>query len=384
MSTLANIKFGLSILKPGQLTELRLLLAGNKWVGFYFDDNDRLASAAYDMDGLYPEIHGVYVVFNPIKRSALEVPRQNFYLNPSDTQMYQAILNPNRRMWPLSSNQDIETIRWALVDIDPVRAGEFEHHSASAAEKRAAAKVGDEVLEFCASQGCTDPARASSGNGWHSLYRFDLNNSAETAALVAGFTRTLGFKFSNARVAKIDQAVTNAARLTRVYGTTTRKGQSTAERPWRTSKLQHLGSDTPCAISTIEAIAAIVPPPRGPVTSSRVPQLHEDFDAEDFVEWVQEVAPVADDFEKNGLRFVVLEECLNAERRHRGDWKKSAIIIGKTLGYKCHSDECQGFGIGAALRKLTRLHGKAYPGALYPDDELVDVEREEVGFDDLQ
>ena len=197
--------------------------------------------------------------------------------------------------------------------------------------------------------------------------------------------RTLGFKFTDAKVAKVDQAVKNAARLTRAYGSSTCKGTNSYDRPWRMNQVQQKGSDAPCPVEVLKAIAAQAPPmPAKAKGNNGLPELHEDFDADEFVEWIEEVCPVEADFEKNGARYIVLQECLNAERQHRGDWKKSAFIIGKTLGYKCHSDDCEDFRIGAALSKLAQLHGEPYPGEIFADDfaEINWEEMEWVEIDD--
>jgi hypothetical protein len=205
MAILADVQHSIkSILQPGQLTELRLLLNDEKWVGFFFDDPDRLAAAICEMDTLPDNIRGIYLIFNPIKRSALESSRCNLYLNSSDKEMYEAVLNLNKRMWPLTSNDDIETIEWAMLDFDPVRAEGFEHESATKEERKAAAALANDVIQFCEAKGCTAPLLASSGNGWHALYRAHLDNTPENRAFIAAFLRTLGFKFTDSRVAKVD------------------------------------------------------------------------------------------------------------------------------------------------------------------------------------
>jgi hypothetical protein len=151
------------------------------------------------------------------------------------------------------------------------------------------------------------------------------------------------------------------------------------------NKVQHKGSDDPCPVEALKAIAALASPllAKGKRSKS-LPELHEDFDADGFVEWVEEVCAVEADFERNGVRYIALEECLNAERQHRGDRKKSAFVIGKTLGYKCLSDDCEGFTIGHALSKLAQLHGEPYPDEIFADDfaEINWEEMEWVEIDD--
>lgn len=64
---------------------------------------------------------------------------------------------------------------------------------------------------------------ADSGNGWHLIYRID----ADCGPLVPELLKSLAHDYSNEQV-EIDTAVGNPARLTKVYGTMTRKGDSTA------------------------------------------------------------------------------------------------------------------------------------------------------------
>jgi hypothetical protein len=78
---------------------------------------------------------------------------------------------------------------------------------------------------------------ADSGNGSHLLYRIDL--PADDGGLVARVLKTLAGMFSDANVS-IDTKVANASRIVKLYGTISRKGADTPERPHRVSSVMSM------------------------------------------------------------------------------------------------------------------------------------------------
>src|SRR5262249_38374631 len=75
-----------------------------------------------------------------------------------------------------------------------------------------------------------------SGNGFHARYAIDLANDAPARDLVKRVLEGLAARFSNDRVT-IDTALSNAARIIKLYGTMARKGDHTADRPHRSSRV---------------------------------------------------------------------------------------------------------------------------------------------------
>ena len=73
---------------------------------------------------------------------------------------------------------------------------------------------------------------ADSGNGAHLLYRIDLPNDDESTDLVKGCLGVLDALFSDGSVS-VDAANFNAARIWKLYGTTSKKGDNTPSRPHR-------------------------------------------------------------------------------------------------------------------------------------------------------
>jgi hypothetical protein len=103
-------------------------------------------------------------------------------------------------------------------------------------EKRTALSRAREVRDHLTGQGWPEPVVGDSGNGAHLLYRIDLPNDQESLRLVKGVLETLAFTFSDETVS-VDTTTCNAARIWKLYGTTARKGDDTADRPHRPSKL---------------------------------------------------------------------------------------------------------------------------------------------------
>ncbi|NLZ30909.1 MAG: hypothetical protein GX885_09260, partial [Methanomicrobiales archaeon] len=113
--------------------------------------------------------------------------------------------------------------------------------------------------------GFPDPLIADSGNGAHLLYRIDLPNDEAATGLVKGVLATLDLLFSN-DVITVDTANHNASRIWKVYGTLSRKGDSTPERPHRRAKILSAPEEVKIVSEErLQAIAGLLPrkePPR--------------------------------------------------------------------------------------------------------------------------
>lgn len=113
-------------------------------------------------------------------------------------------------------------------DFDPVRPAGV---AATGGEMRAAMAAAKRLMAALHAAGWPAPAMGASGNGAHLLYRCRLPVSAETSEMLATLYRGLA-EFGDER-AHFDTSVRNPARIWRLYGTTNRKGEPTAERPHR-------------------------------------------------------------------------------------------------------------------------------------------------------
>ena len=233
---------------PGEVCEIRALgLCGNgPWEGWgkgtvngYFDDPVKLAAAAKKLDDL-KRATGIYFCMNPVNPALLA--RAN-----------------NRLIVPKNTTTDEQIIcqRWLLIDTDPKRPPGI---SATNAELATAITYRDAIADYLHEHGLPDPIRAYSGNGGHLLYKLlDLPNTPEIAEFKKQALKALKHKFDSDEV-NIDQTVANASRITKLYGTLARKGDSMSDRPHRISYLEVIPEPTvPVTLEQLEWLASLAP-----------------------------------------------------------------------------------------------------------------------------
>ncbi|MDD3091865.1 MAG: hypothetical protein PHG80_09565 [Methanoregulaceae archaeon] len=204
-----------TLFRDGGVVELRALTDYLVHSG-YFDNLDVLAEKAANLDTL-PEVAGIYVTLNTVDPALLSRRANRVKMNLG-------------RKDSTTSDADVVRRRWLPIDLDPVRPSgvsstDEEHQAAIVRAAEIAAYLGKE-------QGWPAPIMADSGNGAHLLYRIDLPNGDESMDLVKGCLMVLDTLFSDGAVS-VDAANFNAARIWKLYGTTSRKGDNTSDRPHR-------------------------------------------------------------------------------------------------------------------------------------------------------
>lgn len=134
---------------------------------------------------------------------------------------------------------------------------------------------GEEILKrrtiraFLNGVGWPAPIVGDSGNGGHLLYRLPELDLKRAGDLVKQCLRALSSRFSD-ELAKVDESTANAARLCRLYGTMTRKGDSTPGRPHRRSALLELPDRVePVSTEALEALASKIPAAVSAVTGTK-------------------------------------------------------------------------------------------------------------------
>jgi len=214
-----EIRRAVGLLAPdGGVIEVRALADGATHSG-YFDDYERLARAVEALDA-DPSVAGIYVTLNDVNPALLARRANRIKMRLS-------------RKDATTADADILRRRWLPVDIDPVRPSGV---SSTDEEHKAALNAAERIAAYLAEQGFPAPIRADSGNGAHLLYRIDLENDEAATALVKGCLATLDALFSNEAVT-VDTANHNAARIWKLYGTCSRKGDNTPERPHRRARI---------------------------------------------------------------------------------------------------------------------------------------------------
>tara|TARA_R100001591_G_scaffold3838_2_gene9049 strand:- start:1584 stop:4004 length:2421 start_codon:yes stop_codon:yes gene_type:complete len=211
-----------------------------KWKTFkhttagYFDNADALEGALKELKG---EASAIYITINELDNGCLARAYNRFELKTNLT----------------TSNNAVSRRKWLLVDVDPTRVSGV---SSSDEEKAEAADVAKLIFDYLKEKGFDRCIKCDSSNGYHILYPIDLPNDKESEALIKRFLGVIGDRFDNAS-ASIDRTVFSAGQITKLYGTTSKKGDSMPDRPHRPSRvLEVVGSvGEPIGVECIEAVS---------------------------------------------------------------------------------------------------------------------------------
>lgn len=240
-----------------------------------------------------------------------------------------------------TSDKEITSIRWLLVDADPVRPSGV---GSTDAEKKKALDTIGKVFNYLRGIGFSEPVVCDSGNGYHLLYNVCLepNDSAE----VKKFLLALDMLFTDEYVS-IDTTVFNPARITKVYGTIARKGANTKERPHRASKILRIPQEIkPTSVSLIRKVGSILPEPEKPTYSN---SYRESFDIDDFIH--KHSLPIRSDTTVGGIRKITLESCPFDDNHKYPD--AALFVMGSgAIGFHCFHNSCQDKG----WRDVRRLY----------------------------
>jgi hypothetical protein len=326
---------------PGACVELRVPNAGRqKTISGYFDDPERLTQAAAKLSG---QVAGVYLTANPANPALLARANNKAVPYPKQT----------------TADGDIISRRWLLLDFDPVRPSGI---SSTDAEREAAFELARKVQDFLHGAGWPEPVLADSGNGTHLLYRIELPNDERATNIVRSCINALAARFGNEKVS-IDQTVYNAARIWKLYGTMSCKGDNTADRPHRLARL--LQVPDPVEVVPEELLlelAAMCPRPQEPKPDKSTSTRNFDL-----ARWIKEHnLPVRREKAwPGGGRVWVLNPCpFNPEHTDN-----SAYIVqfaSGAIAAGCHHNSCQGKGwhdlrdvVEPGWREKARRQGEA-------------------------
>ena len=255
---------------PEEVVEIRALgLRGKNaaWEGFaggkagivsgYFNDPEKFAAAANALEKA--QARGIYFTANPCKPSLLSRAT-------------------NRLICPQEENTTpdmyMACIRWFLIDLDAKLEDGTKRPkgvSASEEEMKICATDAETIAKYLEEErGFARGLRALSGNGYHLVYRLpDLPNDDEHKEMVRDALAALDGKFPDT----VDRAVFNPGRIWKFYGTTGRKGDSTAERPHRRSYIFN-GQPTTLAdfpitdLETFKKLSALATPTATPTANT--------------------------------------------------------------------------------------------------------------------
>ena len=330
-----EIKAGLDILfEPGQVFEVRAL---GKWTyaGFFNDTN--IAAREIIRTEQMNKYAGIYVTINPVNPD-LFYRCSNRMMDAGKSQ--------------LTGNNDIILRKWLIIDIDPERISGI---SASDAEKALAFEMIPSVKGFLTSAGFPEPIIADSGNGAHLLYKLD--DIPATSDLISKFLTGLAKRFDSIAPdakCKIDTSVSNAGRISKVYGTMSRKGDDSETRPHRRSKI--LCAPSWMGLVTEEHITEVLYllyPHGEPVQAEEVPADY--VKVSDYLDaWGITYSSVKRSGNEN---VYALDDCPFSPDHSDGAYVCQNVITG-AISAKCHHDRCG----GGKINHWKELHARYDPG----------------------
>jgi hypothetical protein len=309
------------LFRPEDVIEVRVPKAGRqRTISGYFDDPLELQRAVVRLEE--SEWPGVYWTLNPVN-PALLARASNKLKSFAET---------------TTSDADILCRRWLPIDLDPRRPAGI---SSSDEEHEAALDLVVGIREKLGTEGWPVPILADSGNGAHLLYRIELPNDPAATVLVKACLQALAARFSTEGVA-IDVALFNASRIFKAYGTTSRKGDNTEERPHRRSHIIEAPSRaavTPIAL--LEEVAKRASAGNSDGAKVFTMPGQGQFDVEQFLRrhGIGYKAAVA---YKGGRKFV-LEQC-PFDPSHRAPDSAVFEQSDGRLGFRCLHNSCHGRG----------------------------------------
>ena len=225
--------------RPGEVTEVRIPKVFGKspaWgdefargtVSGYFDDHKAFCKAVKRADET--KHGGIY-----------------FTLQVIDPRLIGRAFNRVRPSDLATNDKNVIAYRWLPVDLDPVRPAGI---SSSQPELEEALRLVTPVTEWVREElHFPAPITGMSGNGVHLLFRLpDISVTEENKNFIKSTLEELARRFDTNKVA-IDTTVFNPARVWKLYGTTSKKGdfvppgENREERPHREAYLFGLGAE---------------------------------------------------------------------------------------------------------------------------------------------
>jgi len=234
---------------------------------------------------------------------------------------------------PTTSDADIVSRRWLLIDCDPERVSGV---SSSDSEHEAALSMACKIRDDLASIGWPESIMLDSGNGAQMMYRIDL--PANDDGLVQNCLNEISTA-GDGHV-KVDVTVHNPARIWRIPGTMNCKGDSIPTRPHRMARILSVPRTMTAVTPEQMTTAASWKSSQEAGSSQAKPRsVSGEFDLDD---WIRQYCPeLGTPSEWKGGRRWVFPVCpFNPAHAN-----KSAVLIEQPSGaiaFRCHHNGCAG------------------------------------------
>lgn len=315
----------------GDVCELRAICddRGRQSILFgYFDELPALLNEARRASSTTQNAIGVYVTLNPVNPALLSRCKNRMKrANKGDTTGDQHILRRTR----------------LLIDIDASPASGI---STTDEEHESAIALARKIEVVLTETGWPKPMLCDSGNGAHLVYAIDLPRDDEGLVgrvLEAAQQLWGGDELANSSKLKIDTSNKNPARITKLYGTPTRKGDNTKERPHRRSRVLEVPTSLDVVTrEQLEQLALIIVKSDRPSASRSADWTSRDYDGVSFIETFlsKHGIDAKRSIGNDGSQIWILEVCPFNADHHRGEAHVGVRANGM-IGAECKHDSCR-------------------------------------------
>ncbi|MBL8822443.1 MAG: hypothetical protein JNJ77_07645 [Planctomycetia bacterium] len=346
-----------------QVVELRALHVQGRfrpanYAGFF--KYDSLPTLAQEALAITKTARGIYFTLNPVRPDLLHRKTNRLtYANTGEQ----------------ATDRDVLHRRWLFIDADPIRDA---HISATDDEKRHAHEVISRVRESLSNEGWPQPILSDSGNGYHLLYRIDL--PVHDRGLIQATLKHLATRFDNEHVT-IDQSVHNPARLCKLPGTWSRKGDASPSRPHRVASILEVPAEGMQVVSEqqLRCFAQVDEKPMQSRRAASAPLQAFVLDVDAWLADRQYPYFRKPQLDLLGRTVYVLETCPFNHDHRAPDACIMQDALGK-LSAKCFHDSCSQFDWQAFKEKIgtPEKHHYHRPNKI----NCADVDHQAVGTND--
>ena len=306
-----------------------------QWFDIFKDNHELVEIRVLDPNtrktysGYFTDIETLLSAIKPYDKCALY-----FTLNKIDDACYSREQHDkiSTKVKATTSDNEILSRKWCLIDVDCEKPSDT---NSTNEEKELAKVVVNNVYKFLRDEGFEKPVICDSANGYHLLYKQDMQSTPANTEVMKKFLQVLDMYFSNEKV-KIDCSTYNASRVCKLYGTYSRKGSNTKDRPQRMSYILQVPTEVKITPNEyFEKVASYLPEPEKKDRFNNYGA--SSFDLDEFIkEHDIKVAKIEDG---KDYRKYVLEECPFCSAHRAPD---SALFKMKDGGYgfKCLHNSC--------------------------------------------
>ena len=314
-----DVRKAIAILQePDSVFEVRIIGTAKKDImSGYFRDTDTLLK---DLDNIDLRQKNVYITLGKVKDECFARAQSEHFLKSPQT----------------TSDTEIERFRWLFVDLDPVRPTGI---SSSDEELAEAEKMSVAVHTYMRNLGFSTPVSAMSGNGYHLLYRINVENDEAGRALVEKCLKVLAALFNTKQV-KIDTTNANPSRICKLHGTKAQKGRDTKTRPHRMSRILSAPDDIKInRIDALKKLAAELPDNQPKEYRRGSAPTSQEFDVVDFM---QRHGMTYEEDSNDRAKIYRLDECPFDPSHKDGD-AKIFLYHNGAVAFKCHHNSCRSY-----------------------------------------